>query len=414
MQKAWWVKLGALFAVGLTTTVWAAEKGPIRIGWLSPQTGQWAEVGKDMNNGLRMYMEEVGYKAGGRPIEVIWEDDRADPATAVTKFRKLVTHDRVAAVAGLVTSPSGLAVGAAAAEMQVPLVIDAAAADDNTQRKYSKWVLRIGWTGSQPMYPFGEYVAKKLGHKKIVSVAVDFAFGYDNVGAFQRTLEENGGQIIQKMWAPVSTVDFAPYIGSIHKDADAVFVVAVGSMPLRFLKQYREAGIKLPLIGSGTVSDEYILPAEGDEALGFISPLHYSAALTTPANTKFQEDYQKKYKKIGSYYAANSYELGMLLVQAINDLKGEVEDKEQFAKAMRSVKLKDTPRGPFYFDEYNNPVQNIYIRTVEKIKSPNDFLDAGAIKWNTVIETIPNVSQFWKWKPEEYMKNPVYSQSYPR
>ncbi len=413
MKKLSFIFVLAAFTVTALGGSWAAEKGPIKVGWLSPQTGQWAEVGKDMNNGFNMYMEEIGYKAAGRTFEVIAEDTRAIPDTAVTKFRKLVSHDRVAVVGGMVTAPSGLAVAAAADEMQVPLIIDCAAADDNTQRLRKKWVTRIGWTGSQPMFPFGEWVYKKLGYKKIVTIAVDFAFGFDNVGGFQRTFEAAGGRIIQKMWVPVNAVDFAPYISNINKDADAVFVALVGSAPLKFPKQYQEAGIKLPLIGSGTVSDEYVLPAQGDEILGFISPLHYSAALNTPANRKFQEKYQAKYKKMGSYYASHSYELGMWLAQAVEAVKGNVEDKEAFLKAIKSVKLADPPRGPFQLDAYGNPVQNIYIRKVEKTKSPLDFLNSGNIKWNVVIDTIPNVSQFWKWNPEEYMKQPAYSHDFP-
>jgi len=413
MKKLTFVFFLAAIAVAVTGVSWAAEKGPIKVGWLSPHTGQWAEVGKDMNNGFNMFMEEIGYKVAGRPIEVIREDTRAVPDTAVTKFRKLVTHDRVAVVGGLVTAPSGLAVAAAADEMQVPLIIDCAAADDNTQRLRKKWVTRIGWTGSQPMFPFGEWVYKKLGYKRIVTIAVDFAFGYDNVGGFQRTFEAAGGQIIQKMWVPVNAMDFAPYISNIQKDADAVFVALVGAAPLKFPKQYQEAGIKLPMIGSGTVSDEYVLPAQGDEIVGFISPLHYSAALDIPANRKFQEKYQKKYNKMGSYYASHSYELGMWLAQAIEAVKGDAENKEALLKAIKGVKLTDPPRGPFQLDPYGHPIQNIYIRKVEKVKSTLDFMGGGATKWNVVIDKIPNVSQFWKWDPEEYMKQPAYSQGYP-
>jgi branched-chain amino acid transport system substrate-binding protein len=392
----------------------AAEKGPIKIGWLSPLTGQWAEVGKDMTNGLLMYLEEVGYKAGGRQIILVREDTQGLPDTAVTKTRKVVNHDKVAVVAGLVTAPSGLAVAPTANELEVPLIIACSAGDDNTQRKRLKWVTRIGWSGSQSMHPFGEWVYKKLGYKKVAMIAVDFAFGYENAGGFQRTFEESGGQVIQKIWTPVNTNDFAPYISSINKGADAVLAVMVGAMPLKFTKQYQESGVNLPVISSGTTVDEYILPAQGDEVLGYVSALHYSAALDIPVNKKFQQKYQTKYKKIGSYYSANCYELGMWLVKAIEAVKGDVEDKENFLKAIKNVKLTDTPRGPFHMDDYGNPVQNIYIRKVEKIKEyPLDFMKSGETKWNVVIDTIPAVSQFWKWNPEEYLKAPSYSRDYP-
>lgn len=279
----------------------AAEKSPIKVGWLAPLTGQWAEIGKDMTNGFNMYMEEIGSKAAGREIVVVNEDTRGLPETAVTKLRKVVSHDRVAVVGGFVTAPTGLAVAAATDELQIPLIIACSAADDNTQRQRRKWATRLGWTGSQPMFPFGEWAYKKLGYKRVVTVAVDFQFGYDTVAGFQKTFEEAGGQIIQKIWTPVNTVDFAPYIASIRKDADAVWINMVAAMSLKFPKQYQEMGMKLTLFGNGTVSDEYVLPAQGDEILGFVSPLHYSAALDTPANRKFQERYQNKYKKIGSY-----------------------------------------------------------------------------------------------------------------
>ncbi len=408
------VILGVFMVGSLCTVSFSADKGPIKVGWLAPMTGPWAEVGKDMTNGFTMYMEEIGYKAAGRKLEIIMEDSRANPETAVTKFRKLVTHDRVAVAGGLVTAPNGLAVAAIANQLQTPMIIACSAADDNTQRKRSPWATRIGWTGSQPMYPFGEWVAKKLGYKKIATIAVDFQFGYDNVAGFQKTFEANGGQIIQKQWAPVNTVDYGPYLANMSRDADAIFACMVGSMSLKFPKQYKEAGINLPLIGTGTVSDEYILPAQGDEILGFISPLHYSGALDTPANTAFQKKYQEKYKKHTSYYAANCYELAMWLVKAIEAVNGNVEDKAKFSKAIKEVQLDDPPRGKFKMDAYGHPIQNIYIRKVEKIDGYKlDFLHSGPMKWNIVIDTIPAVSQFWKYDPEEYMKQPVFSQDNP-
>ena len=416
MKKVFFVSfcVSLLVVVGLCSGSFAAEKGPIKVGFLCPLSGPWAEVGKDMANGFNMYMEEVGFKAAGREIVVVREDTRATPETAVTKLRKVVSHDKVAVVGGIITAPSGLATAAAADELQIPLIIACAAADDNTQRLRKKWATRLGWTGSQPMFPFGEWVYKKLGYKKIATMMLDFQFGYDSTGGFQKTFEEAGGQIIQKLWVPVNTLDFGPYIARVRKDADALMTGFGGVMNLKFPKQYQESGLKLPMICSGTNVDEFVLPAQGDEVLGYISPLHYSAALDIPANRKFQQKYQTRYNKIGSYYAAHSYEFGMWLVKAIEMVKGDVESKEDFLKAIKNVKLTDTPRGPFHMDEYGNPVQNVYIRKVEKVKDhPLDFLKSGEIKWNVVIDTIPNVSQFWKYNPEEYMKQPPYSQDYP-
>jgi branched-chain amino acid transport system substrate-binding protein len=280
------------------------------------------------------------------------------------------------------------------------------AADDLTQRKPAKWVVRTGWTGSQPNHPFGEYVAKTLGYKRIVTVAIDYAFGWEQVGGFQKTFEENGGQIVQKLWAPLNTADFAPYLSQIRRDADAVFALMVSISASRFPKQYQDAGLKakLPLIGGGTTFDEFVLPSFGDEAIGGMSALIYSAALDTPINKKWVADYRKKYTKMPSYYSETSYTSTRWINEAAKAIGGDVENREKFLEALKKVEIPDAPRGPVKLEAYGNPIQNIYIRKVER--------KDGEL-WNTVVHTYPAVSQFWKYKPEEFLKQPVYDRNFP-
>jgi branched-chain amino acid transport system substrate-binding protein len=199
-------------------------------------------------------------------------------------------------VVGEVFAHIGYALAPKAEEYKVPTIFPVIAADDLTQRKPSKWVVRLGWTGSQPSHPFGEYVAKTLGYKKVAVFGSDYAFGYEVVGGFQRSLEEAGGQIVQKLWAPLGTSDLAPYISQFKRDADAVFIILAVPSSLRFPGQYRDAGLtgKLPVIGGAVIVDESILPNFGDEVLGYVTPLIYSAAIDTPANRKFVADYRKK------------------------------------------------------------------------------------------------------------------------
>ena len=415
MRKLFVILVLGFFVIGgLLSSSWAATaKGPFKVGWLSPLTGLWAETGRDMTNGLELYLDQIGHKMAGRQVILVSEDDRATPETAVTKLRKLVSHDRVAVAAGTVAANTGLAIAAASDELQTPVVVVCAAADDITQRMAKKWTTRIGWTGSQSMYPFGEW-AYRNGYKKIAALSTDFQFGYDTLAGFQRTFEEAGGQIVQKVWVPINVIDLGPYIANLRKDVDAIWICVVGGAALKFPKQYKDMGMTLPLLGTGQVSDENVLPAQGDEIIGFISPLQYTASIESPANRKFQEAYQKKYKKIGSYMASHSYEFGMWLHQAVDAVKGDVENKEAFLKAIKAVKLQEPPRGSFYMDDYGNPVQTFYIRKVEKVKGfPLDFLGGEAKKWNIVIAKIPAVSQFWKYDPKEYMKQPVFTQNYP-
>ena len=385
--------------------VWA-QKGPIKVGFLTQMTGGGAAVGKDMSNGFMMSLEEISNQIAGRKVEVIIEDTQGDPAQALTRLRKLVESDKVHAVAGIFLANEGYALAPKVDEYRIPTVWAVVSADDLTQRKPTKWAVRTGWTSSQPNHPFGEYAAKTLGYKRVATIAMDYAFGWEQVGGFQKTFEEAGGQIVQKLWPPLGTTDFGPFLAQIKRDADAVFAVMVAASSLRFPKQYQDAGLKarLPLIGGGTSFDEFVLPALGDEAIGAISPLIYSAAIDTPVNQRFVKEFRKKYGKVPGYYAEASYTAARWIAEAAKAVGGNVEDKEKFLAALKKVEISDAPRGPIKLDTYGNPIQNIYVRKVEK---------RDGELWNTVIQTFTGVSQFWKYKPEEFLKQPVYDRNYP-
>jgi len=383
-----------------------AQTGPIKIGFLAPLTGGAAQIGRDTVNGFEMYLAEVGNQIAGRKVELIVEDTAGNPATAITKMRKLVESDKVHIVMGEVFAHIGYALAAKADEYQIPTIFPVIAADDLTQRKPSKWVVRLGWTSSQPSHPFGEYVTKTLGYKKIVVLGSDYAFGYEVVGGFQKTLEEHGGQIIQKLWAPLGTTDLAPYITQLKREADAAFVIVVAASALKFPTQYQDAGLKakLPVIGGAVITDEAILPTFGDEALGIITPLQYSAAIDTPANKRFVAEYRKRFGKVPSYFSETCYTSGRWINEAAKLVGGKVEDKANFLAAFRKVEIPDAPRGPVKLDAYGNPIQNIYVRKVER---------KGGELQNTVIHTYPAVSQFWTYKPEDFLKQPLYNRDIP-
>ena len=383
-----------------------AQKGPIKIGVISPMTGGAAQAGKDMTNGMQMWLDENGNQMAGRKVEVIIEDSQGQPNIALTKLQKLVERDKVNVLVGELFAHIGYAMAPKVDEYRIPMLYPVIAADDLTQRKPAKWVVRTGWASSQPSHPFGEYAAKTLGYKKIVAIGIDYAFGWEVIGGFQKTFEENGGQIIQKLWAPLGTTDFAPYLSQIKRDADAVFALMVAQSSLRFPKQYQDAGLKgkFPLIGGGTTFDEFVLPSLGDEAIGGMTPLQYSAALDTPVNKKFVAEYRKKYGKVPSYFSETSYTSTRWIAEAVKVVGGDVENREKFLEALRKVEIPDSPRGPVKLDAHGNPIQNIYIRKVER--------KDGEL-WNTVVHTYPAVSQFWKYPPEEFLKQPVYDRNFP-
>jgi len=391
-----------LFSLVIMPLAMAQEKGPIKIGFIASMSGTFAQVGKDMADGASLYLEEIKYTMAGRKIDFIVEDEAGEPSVALTKARKLVEMNRVPILVGPNMGSSGYALQPYVDSKKIPTVYAVPASDDITQRKRARWIVRIGWAHSQPCHPFGEYAYTVLGYRKIVAISMDYAFGWESLGGFQRTFEEAGGKVIQKVWCPTTTQDFSPYITQINREVDAVFIPLAGKLCITFLKQYQEYGLKekIPVIGTGTLTDESVLPSMGDEALGVITPLHYSAALDNLQNKEFVKKYKAKYGKIPSYYSETCYTAMRLVDQAVTSLKGDVSKGDRVLQALQSVKLRESPRGPIKFDPYGNPIQNIYIRKVERV---------GGELQNSVIYTYPEVSQFWKYRPEEYLKRPLYS-----
>jgi branched-chain amino acid transport system substrate-binding protein len=391
--------------LGPAPATWA-QKGPIKIGLIVPVTGPFAANGRHTTTGLELFLEQNGGKLAGRDVKLIIEDDQNTPATGLTKVRGLVEGQGVHVVIGPVSAAVGYAIAPYLDSKKTPTIFPIVASEDITQRKKSPWIVRVGWSSAQPSHPFGKWVAENLKYKKVATMGYDFAFGWEVEAGFQRTFEEAGGQVVQKIWSPINTSDYGPYLAQLRRDVDAVYAIFSGADALRFTKQFKDAGLKdrLPLVGGGTLTDEHVLPNMGDEAVGIVTALHYSEALKTPANEKFVKAYEGKYKTMASYYSEGGYVAGVALKAALETIGGDIEDGQKFVGALRKVDLSDAPRGPLRFDDFGNPIQNIYVRKVERVD--------GKLQ-NTVIQTFQNVSQFWTYKPDEFLKNPVYSRDFP-
>jgi branched-chain amino acid transport system substrate-binding protein len=403
------ILMGTAVAVGLGLSAPAGAE-ELRIGYLAPLTGGLAQTGIDMRDGFLLYLEEHGNKLGGMDVKLIIEDEQGKGDVAVTKAKKLVLQDKVHMFIGGVLASTGYALAPVSTELKTMYIPSIPAADDLTQRQLKNfpYLIRTSWSSSQPHHPLGQWACDQ-GYKKIVTIAADYAFGYEVVGGFQKAFEDCGGKIIQKIWPPLGAKDFGPFIPTIKEDADAVLSLMVGPMPAQFIKQMRGAGFKKPILGGGTSYDEFVLPFMGDEAIGDVSALHYSAALDTPKNIAFVKAYRTKFGKVPSYYSENNYTTAQWLDEALTKAGGKWPGPEELIKIMIGIKL-DSVRGPVSFDDMRNPIQNIYIKKVEKKKMFGYEKDE---LWNTVIKTYPNVSQFWTYGKDKFLAQPVYDKSFP-
>ena len=393
------------FIYGFSTVVDAAEKGPIRIGFIAPQTGNFAAIGMDMVRAIKQKMADVNYMVAGRKIDLIIEDEGTGPDTAVTKARKLIKHDKVHLVTGVWITASAYAVASVCEQLETPLFITGSGGDDITQRKRSKYVSRLSFTGCDIGHAAGDYAYKELGWRTVTTIALDYGWGHENVGGFQDVFERLGGKVIQKQWSPIATMDYGPYVANIEREADGIFNVITGAATIRFLQTMKQSGLlnRMGMLANGMVTDEAFLPNIGDIAVGVVGVLNYSGALDNPKNIEFQK-IAKKLGRPACFGLAIPWTGAEWMLKAIENINGDVENKDKLLKALREVKMPDTLRGPLEMDAYGHPIQDYYVRRVDKLEDGYQ---------NTVIKTYQGVSQFWNWNPEEYMSRPVYSRDYP-
>jgi branched-chain amino acid transport system substrate-binding protein len=251
----------------------------------------------------------------------------------------------------------------------------------------------------------GDYAAKELKYKRAATISEDFAFGYEQMAGFQRVFEDGGGKVVKKLWPPLVTPDYTPYIAQLG-NVDCVFNGFAGSNPVKFMRAYADLGLKAktPLLSGWTAMDDALLKSLGDEAVGVISASWYSADGQSASNKAFVADMQKDYQVLPGGYSAGMYIAGQCVEAAIKQIDTKSDDRKAFAEALHKVTLTDTPRGPVQFDHFGNVVGDVFIRKCER-------KDGKLI--NTIVKTYPKVSQFWTYDEKAFLANPVYSRDYP-
>jgi len=391
----------AALAAGLPFPAVAQPK-PVRIGLLTVKTGPLAQGGIQMEQGTIRFFKDRNYTLAGRKVELVVADTGGNPAGTKTKTQELVERDNVDMIFGPLAAFELLAITDYAAQAKMP-ILSLAAAEDMTQRRPNPYFVRASGTSAQYMHPLADYAAKELKFKRVITIADDFAFGHEQMAGFQRVFEDAGGRVVKKLWPPLVTPDYTPYLAQISS-VDAVVQGFAGSNPLKFMKQYQDQGLKLPVLGGGPAGDEALLKSYGDEAVGMIAVSAYAGDLDTPSNKRLIEGMVKDYGNIPGIYSAGLYITGQVAEAALEKTGGKTDDREAFIRALRSVSLTDTPRGPFTFDRLGNVVGAFYIRRIER---------NGDKLVTTTIKTYPKVSQFWTYDEKWFLSQPVYSRDYP-
>src|SRR5437764_1788785 len=371
-------------AVVYAPAVLQAQGSTFKIGLLTVKTGPLAQGGIQMEQGIATLLKEKSSTLAGRKIEFISADTGGNPAGAKTKAQELIERDKVNVILGPLAAFELLAITDYVRDNQTPL-ISLAAAEDVTQRKANPFIIRPSATSAQCCHVIADYAAKDLKYRRAATISEDFAFGYEQMSGFQRVFEDDGGKVMKKLWPPLVTPDYTPYIAQIG-NVDCVFNGFAGSNPVKFMRAYADLGLKgrIPLLAGWTAMDDALLRSLGDEAVGVVSAAWYSADRDTPSNKRFVEAMQKDYGVLPGGYSAGMYIAGLCVEAAIQKLGGQADDRKTFAEALHQVALTDTPRGPVKFDHLGNVVGDVFVRKCER---------KGAQLVNTIVKTYSHVSQ---------------------
>ncbi|SEG28805.1 ABC transporter substrate-binding protein [Billgrantia desiderata] len=377
----------------------------LRVGVIGPTTGVFSFFGEQQRMGVELAMEELADRLEALDLEVRFYDSQGDAETTVDRLRAMESRDDVDLVVGPVLGGTGLAGLEWAKGSGMPMVISYSAPEDITMRDRAENVVRAGWTGAQPMFAFGQYVAEELGHQHIIAVGQDYSFPYNQLGGFLKGFCAAGGESVERIWHPTGTSDYSSILATLP-DGDAVLYNGAGSDGLAFFQQYHDFGIdaRMPLLGGSNFFAVGDLPEMGEEAIGGLSALQYAEGLETDEFVAFRDAFWDMHGDdvMPLAPAEHGYVAFKMAVNAFESANGG--DRDALIAALRETEMPDAPRGPFYLDEYGNPVQNIYINEVQEV-------DGRLV--NVPIKTYEEVSQFGPFDPEEYLAGEPDSRDFP-
>jgi branched-chain amino acid transport system substrate-binding protein len=341
-----------------------AQNAPLKVGLMLPYTGTYAKLGKFIDDGFRLYVQQKGGKLGGREITFVQVDDESKPEAGTDNMNRLVGREKADVVVGTVHSGVAMAMVKVARDTKTLLIIPNAGANDATGPACAPNIFRSSFSNWQPNFPMGK-VMHDAGHKNVATITWKYAAGAEQMGAFKEGFTALGGKVVEDLTLPFPEVEFQALITRIAQlKPDAVHAFFAGGGAVKFVKDYAAAGLgkTIPLYGSGFLTDG-TLEAQGAAANGIKTTLHYADNLDNPANVAFLKAFKDKTGNVGDIYAVQGYDAAALLDAGMKAVGGDDKQRDKMIAAMGAAKI-DSPRGPLSFNKAHNPIQNVYLREV--------------------------------------------------
>jgi branched-chain amino acid transport system substrate-binding protein len=318
-----------------------------------------------MRNSFELALDHLGRKMGGKPVEVIYEDDQQKPDVGKQKTEKLVQSDHVDFIAGYIWSNVLLASLKTVVDSQTFLISANAGPSQLAGELCSPYVFSTSWQNDQTPAAMGLYMNQK-GVKSVFLIGPNYAAGKDMLAGVKSTFK---GEVLGEeytVWP--SQLDFSAELSKARNSkAESIFVFYPGAAGVQFLNQYVQAGIKqqIPLYTAFTV-DELSLPLQKDNAIGIPGAQEWVNDLPNEQNKKFVEDYRKKYAPLRpTYYGAQAYDAAQLINSAVVAVKGDTSKKDAMKAEMEKANFKSL-RGSFKYGNNHIPIQNFYLQDVVK------------------------------------------------
>ncbi len=345
------------------------EAESVKIGLSVPKSGSYASVGKDMEQGFKLYLEQNENQLGGKDVELVETDEGNGPQTGIPATERLVTQDQVSAVVGLVNSATASGLAETFNQSKVPLIV-ANAGSDQLVPEPSDYIWRTSFVNGTVNEAIGAKVKEEVGDGSVYILASDYTSGTEQMAGFKKSFTAAGGQIVGEEYTPPfgATTDWQPYLNNVRNSgAKAVYVFYGGSEAVAFVQQFEQflGATDIQLYGSGFLTEPSVLDAQGEAADGVKTSLHYSDQLDTPENQEFVAAYTEAYDMTPTVYAVQAYDAAWVLDEAL----GNVEDVtgEAIGAAIGEIDQVDSPRGTWSFNEAHDPEQPYYLLEVQVV-----------------------------------------------
>lgn len=410
LRQAMWVTGALALSMGLAGA--QTDDESIRMGALATLEGVFAGPGQDGMRGVEMALEEFGYEAGGRTIELFRASSDASPDSALRAARRLVESDGVDFMIGPLSGSEGIAIKNYAKEHpSVTFLNGSSAAQQTTLEDPSENFYRFSTEGVQWQAGLGTYVYEEKGYRKVALIAEDYSFPYAQIMGFMTEFCALGGRVTEKFFVPLETRDYSSVIARLPQDVDAIYVVMGGSDILNFLQQYQQMGLDMPMIGGSIAVDQTILAAEGprrDYLIGTPTAGPVADDWDDPRWQAFQERYREMFPDglpSPGLFAHAYYVNTLAALTALDQVGGDLSDGHAaFREALNNLAL-ETPTGVVRVDHNRQAIADIFITEVAEN-------EAGQL-YNRVVSVVEGVNQTLGFPEEEFLANGFASRDNP-